>query len=310
MTPVKVHPSSFAGLLAPADVELVVGYVNYLRNGWRPVTEDTVRTYLGEVRNFLRLQRSEGGVPLVALVNRSGLTMAITSIPKERVSSRRNLFYAVKSLAAFLRDRGLIDELQLREISEVKFRSRAQPSRPFLTPERTEEVIRAILADDTYDELERLTNLAVYSTLVLTGLRNSELCQLCLEDVDFDAGTITVRRGKGGKRRIIGLPGRLVPMLQLYLGNRPTGNEPFFFLGPKGNPLNRDLIVKRFQRLSKKLGFSVRAHMCRRSFATHRAHDGVPLDKLQVVMGHADIATTRMYVQTREEPVAQEMRSW
>ena len=50
--------------------------------------------------------------------------------------------------------------------------------------------------------------------------------------------------------------------------------------------------------------------MLRRRFATRTAHLSVPLDKLQVVMGHADITTTRGYVRTCDHEVVQEMRRW
>jgi len=45
-------------------------------------------------------------------------------------------------------------------------------------------------------------------------------------------------------------------------------------------------------------------------FATAVAHRGIPLDKLQTVLGHSDVTTTRMYVQTDSHEVALEMRDW
>lgn len=305
------HLAAFQSLLPLPEAKLTSGFANYLRNGLTPVSEDTIRTYMGELRTYLRLQDRSNQAPVASYVSRANLIRTIAEFPQERASSRRNMFYAVKSFARYLRDLDLLDERTFEQIAAMKLTSRHEPVRRFMTPRQVETVIQAILANPDCDEVERLTNLAIFATLALTGLRNSELCRLRLIDVDFERGMLTVYRGKGNKTRVIGLPDRLVPLLRLYLQHRPTSTAPYFFVGPgRGTPLNRDAIVKRFGRLSRRLGFKIGAHMCRRSFATHRAHAGVPLDKLQVVMGHVDIKTTRMYVQTRESAVAAEMRSW
>lgn len=149
------------------------------------------------------------------------------------------------------------------------------------------------------------------ATLALTGLRNTELCLLKVADVDFDSGLVRVVRGKGGKARTVGLPDRLAPLLRAYLEFRPATASPFFFVGSTGEPLTRDLVIRRLQRLSTAVGIKFTAHALRRSFATDVAHHrGVPLDKLQVLLGHSDITTTRLYVQTDGHEAALEMRDW
>lgn len=302
---------SFERFLPKEQARLVADYASYLRNGLQPLSEDTVRVYMAELATFLRHQDHEQVASVGDLVTRAHLTRRLTSIPNERVSSRRNLLFAVKNFARYLRDLDVIEEKTYEAIALMKLRAKHEPVRRFLTPVQWQATVETILNDDDYNELERLTNLAIFSTMMLTGLRNSELCRLRLVDVDFERGLIQVIKGKRNKNRTLGLPDRLAPLLRLYLASRPKTDEPFFFVGPSsGVALNRDAIVKRSARLSRKVGFNVGAHICRRSFATHRAHDGVPLDKLQVVMGHADIKTTRMYVQTREDTVASEMKAW
>lgn len=306
----SARPDPLLELVAADDAHLVGGFVDYLRNGPYPYTEDTIRTYVGQLTTYVRMQVGDSRPRLSAVISRSCLTSTLLRVPRERVSARRNLLFAVKACASYLRDVDVIDGATHAAIAEMKFLARHTPSRPHLSEEQVKTVIRAILADPDYDNYERLLNLAVFSMLVVTGLRNSEACNLRLADVDFESGVITIVRGKGNKRRVVGLPDRLVPTLRLYLCHRPTAADDRFFIGPRGNPLNRDLLIKRFRRMSKKLGFDVGAHRLRRTFATSRAHAGVPLDKLQVILGHADIKTTRDYVQTQTALVATEMRAW
>lgn len=303
--------ASFAALLAPEDAALVGLFATTLRNGLTQVSPDTVRTYLGELRNFLRLAPAVAGGGLAVRVRRPALLVALAAIPTERASSRRNMFYAVRALARFLRDMDLIEDAHFQAIREMRLKIRHEPRRPALSEDQVERVLRIIASDPAYDDVARITNLAIFGMLAFTGMRNSELCQLCLSDVDFSKGLITIRKGKGGKKRVLGLPKRLVPMLRLYLEVRPATDVDYFFVRPvTGGQFDRDAIIKRMGRIAKKAGFSVAAHMCRRTFATSTAHRGVPLDKLQVLLGHADIQTTRLYVQTPPIDAAIEMQYW
>ncbi|MNX69778.1 Tyrosine recombinase XerD [compost metagenome] len=81
-------------------------------------------------------------------------------------------------------------------------------------------------------------------------------------------------------------------------------------MGPQGTALDRELLVRRFQRISKLTGIKVTPHGLRRSFATATAHKNVPLDKLQKILGHSDVQTTMLYVRSCSESVAEEMRDW
>lgn len=303
-------PAHVVHLIVPADVSTLNGFSHYLRNGPKDYTDDTIRTYLGQVATYLRLQAAGRPVRLADVVSRAGVTSTLMHIPKERASARRNLLFAIKALARYLRDVDVIDDATCTAIAAIKVQSRHEPKRPHLSEEQVAIVLRSLLADRDLEEHERLLNLALFSTLVFTGLRSSEACNLLLADVSFEMGTITVTRGKGRKRRVVGLPDRLVPLLRLYLRHRPEGRAATFFVGSAGNRLDRDLVAKRFRRISDKVGFEVGAHRLRRSFATRVAHAGVPLDKLQMALGHADIKTTRAYVQTDAVGVATEMRGW
>ena len=304
------HTQKFS-FLAAAEQALMADFVTYLRNGVeRRYSEDTIRTYTGQLSAYFRRcgDAHEGGV--AALVTKARLTRVLTSIDHQQAATRRNMMFAMKAFARFLADWGVIAPEVTVAIVDMKFKVRHSPHKPRLSESDGEALMRHIIKTPRYDEQERLLNLALVATMCFTGLRNSEVCRLGLGDVDFAEGSILVVKGKGGKTRKVGLPSRITPVLKLYLAHRPESTAATFFLGTTGMPLNRDLVIKRLTRLSRSAGIKVGAHMLRRRFATRTAHLGVPLDKLQVVMGHADIQTTRGYVQTCDHEVVQEMRNW
>ncbi|MDF2703550.1 MAG: site-specific recombinase XerD [Rubrobacteraceae bacterium] len=297
-------------LLPDDQLAILTRYRNDLENGLTTHSADTSRTYLHHIATFVRLQGAAGPITLAEIVNEASLWDAITQVPAERAATRRNMCAAVKSLAAFMARIRLIDGKVAEAIANLPFRPNHQPARPHLKPEDVAVMVKKVLTAGNYNDEERVANLALFTTLVTTGLRNSELCSLKVADVDFDNGLITVTKGKGNKARIIGLPDRLQAVLQLYLKHRSQTSAPHFFVGRTGKPLTRDLVGRRLARLAKHAGIKTTAHALRRTFATTVAHKGIPLDKLQVVLGHSDIATTRAYVQTNAKAVAQEMRAW
>lgn len=303
-------PSALAGL-DTVDRRLVTEFSAYLRNGIeQPLRADTIRCYLGQLSTYVRRAGLPAEGNIVALVNRPTLMRVLTGIEHERASARRNMLFALKAFARFLRDMAMIEEAQYQAIAAIKFKSRHKPVKARISAADAAAVMRHVAGSADYDERERLLNLALIAMMSFTGLRNSEACRLQLTDVDFDAGVIRVVNGKGGKSRVVGLPERIVPLLKLYLTHRESATCEAFFVGTSGRPLGRELVVKRMARISRATGIKIGAHMLRRRFATRTAHLGVPLDKLQIVMGHADIQTTRGYVETVDHEVVQEMRTW
>ncbi|HEY9764772.1 MAG TPA: site-specific integrase, partial [Chroococcales cyanobacterium] len=269
-----------------------------------------IRTYLQHLGLFFKHLNGDGVIAIQEAINKANLHRVICQIPAEKASTRNNLLWSVKSFARFLGDLALLEEKIVEAMAPMKLKTKHKPDRPFLSKEEFDTVIQGLLTATQYDEMERLTNLSLFSTLGLTGLRSSELCSLGIPDIDFEKGIIHVIKGKGGKSRVVGMPTKLVPILRLYLTHRPGSASDRFFVGPKGTPLNRDLLGKRFARMSTITGIKASPHMLRRSFATDTAHKGVPLDKLQVILGHSEINTTRAYIQTINTDVAMEMRDW
>lgn len=304
------HTTAFA-FLPEQDQALLRDFETYLRNGVeRPYRPDTIRTYFGQLSLFFRRcgAAETGGV--LHCVTKANVTKVLSGIDHRRASNRRNMLFAVKAFARFLADWGLVESGVVAPILAMKFKSRVAPHRATLEAHDADLLLRHIIETPRYNERTRLLNLALVSVMGFTGLRNSEVCRLKLSDVDFEGGSIFVEAGKGGKDRMVGLPERIAPLLKLYLLHRPAVDVPNFFLGASGNPLNRDLVIKRLARLSRAAGIKVGAHMLRRRFATRTAHLGVPIVKLQRVMGHADIQTTMGYVQTKDHEVVNEMRNW
>jgi len=132
-----------------------------------------------------------------------------------------------------------------------------------------------------------------------SGLRISEACNLCVEDIDSQRMVIHVRHGKGDRDRYTILSRRLLEILRAYWQQtRPPGPELFPGSRP-GIALHRNTVSKAVRHAAARAGIKKRVtpHVLRYAFATHLLESGIGLRTLQVLLGHASIRTTVRYAQ-------------
>jgi integrase/recombinase XerD len=142
---------------------------------------------------------------------------------------------------------------------------------------------------------------AMMELLYATGLRVSELCQVQLSDLDQESGLIRVT-GKGNKQRIVPVGAKALQAVAEYLVNargkllRGRGS-PYLFVTARGTRMTRQAFWKLLAGHGKKVGIFRRLspHVVRHSFATHLLEGGADLRSVQMMLGHADIATTQIY---------------
>jgi len=139
----------------------------------------------------------------------------------------------------------------------------------------------------------------VLSLLYYTGIRKSELLNLNWTDINLSKSFIIIRRGKGGKDRLIPLHKEVTRLLDLYLEKRLPLKTEALIIGEQGRRLCKGSFVnllKMYFAISglKRKGYT--AHSFRHSFATHLVEAGVDLFKVQRLMGHASLDTTKIYI--------------
>ena len=158
-----------------------------------------------------------------------------------------------------------------------------------------------LLAAPPADKPLGLRDRAILETFYGTGLRVSELANLQVGDVHFDAGYVRCL-GKGSKERLVPLGGSAADWIRRYLDTvRPAHLRdpavPTLFLTRHGSKLSRKSIWKMIKQraLAAGIGKSISPHTLRHSFATHLLANQAPLRLIQEMLGHADIATTQIY---------------
>ncbi len=174
----------------------------------------------------------------------------------------------------------------------------------------TEEVDRLEAAIDL-TSAEGHRNRAIIEVFFSCGLRVSELVELKLSNLFLNERFMRVV-GKGGKERLVPISQRAVGELELWFDDRrqmriKPGEEDYVFLNRRGHHLTRTMILIMVKRLGEAAGIkkTLSPHTLRHSFATALLRGGADLRVIQVLLGHADIATTEIYTHMDDESLRQ-----
>lgn len=146
-----------------------------------------------------------------------------------------------------------------------------------------------------YSRIIAVRTYAIVVVLLSTGLRVSELCDLKLGDIRLSekAGLVTVRWGKGGKRRQIPLNTDARRALREWLQVR-LGDSPYVFVSDGGR-LSRQLVQWHLSQLGRESGVHLSPHLLRHTFGKSLVDAGEGLERVAQLMGHADVKTTAIY---------------
>lgn len=146
-----------------------------------------------------------------------------------------------------------------------------------------------------------IRNRALIAVLWRCGLRISEALALELRDLDFEAGTIRVRHGKGDKSRTVGLDEQTAALLARWLDRRrdlsPGARAPIFCT-LRGGRIDTSYIRHLLPRLARKAGVDrpVHAHGLRHTYAAELAREKTPINVIRDALGHTSLAVTDRYL--------------
>ena len=172
-----------------------------------------------------------------------------------------------------------------------------------LSPREAERLIEAAAGTTP----RTLRDAALVELLYGAGLRVSEAVGLERGGVDLDERLVRCT-GKGDKDRVVPIGRAATDALRRYLSRgRPyldRRHRPELFLNAQGGPLTRSGAFLILRRLAEKAGLEpgrVHPHLLRHSFATHLLEGGADLRSVQEMLGHADLATTEIYLHVTDQ---------
>jgi integrase/recombinase XerD len=258
------------------------------------LARNSVEAYGRDMRTFIEAMEQRGRNSAAEL-SRDDVVGYLDALSKRGLaaSSRARATSAVRGFFKFLLRENVIDKNPLRDLRASRL-SRTVPHQI-----GTADIERLLAAADGKDPAS-LRDRAMIELLYACGLRVSELVGLPTNRLDVRAGFLTVI-GKGSKERAVPIGRRALAALRAYLHDArpeldPSGRCPQVFVGRGGRGLSRQAFWKRLREIAISAGVGdVSPHVLRHSFATHLLEGGADLRSVQMMLGHADLATTQIY---------------
>lgn len=243
----------------------------FLQEGLRGKSEGTVRTYSYALKQY-EAWLAGAGADLNTYA-RSDVQQYIDYLVSKRKSAStiNKLWNAIKAYSKWSGKRETIDDISVVKVADPK-----KQAPQALEKNERNKLIREI------DRSGSKRDIAILMTMLMTGLRVSELVSLDRLDVDLSdrKGMLVVRAGKGNKERILPLNVEARRSIQKYIEER-TDTHPALFVSNRQQRIS----IRSVQHLMEKHGHN--AHKMRHSFITGLVRAGEDISVIQSLSGHS-----------------------
>lgn len=253
-------------------------------------SEKTLRYYNATIGKFLALiKKHVMHITTDDLRNYLSNHQQVNNCSKTNIDNIRRI---LSSFFAWLEDENYILKNPVRRIHKIK----------------TVKTVKETYSDEALemirDHCKSLRDLAMIDMLSSTGMRVGELVRLNISDIDFENRECVVF-GKGNKERPVYFDARTKIHLKNYLESRTDSNPALFvsLLKPH-NRLEISGVEIRIRKIGRELGLEkVHPHKFRRTLATRAIDKGMPIEQVQMLLGHAKIDTTMEYAMVSQNNV-------
>jgi len=147
------------------------------------------------------------------------------------------------------------------------------------------------------------------------GLRSGEVARIGLDDINWRAGTITLRHTKSRREDVLPLPAATGKAIAAYLKHeRPTTRNRAVFvrhLAPRDQPVGPDLVRKTIRQAFARAGLPyTRSHLLRHTMANRLLASGSSLKEVADVLRHRSLNTTLIYAKLDSRKLIEVALPW
>ena len=171
-------------------------------------------------------------------------------------------------------------------------------------PKRHRKLPEILSPDEVALPIGSASNLfhqTILMTLYSTGMRRAELCNLKTTDIDSERMMVHIHQGKGGRDRDVPLSQKLLETLRVYW--RWMKPKTYLFPGTVNNwradvPVTTKVPWEACHQAAQRAGITkhVSPHTLRHCYATHLLESGTDLRTIQILLGHAKLEHTAIYL--------------
>ncbi len=184
-----------------------------------------------------------------------------------------------------------------------------------VTPVKEEKHLPFLLTDEElqgfYEAVfsaRNRTHMVMIKLLIFTGVRNAELSNIRLGDVDLQALRIRIQQGKGKKDRYVPIPASFRGELAQYIESQQEGKATYLFESNRLQPYSTRRIrqiIKQYA-IQAQIPKRVYPHLFRHQLITFLTKQGIISPKIQLLSGHSEEKNLAIYRDLALKDVAEE----
>jgi len=280
--------------------------VEWFANISNPNTRRVYENAIGDFMRFAGIQRPEE----FRTVTRAHIIAWRDELTRRGLggSTIRHRLASLASLFEYLCEKNAVTHNPVKGVERPRTESGEGK-----TPAIGDHQARELLAAPDKDTIKSKRDRAILSTLLFHALRREELCKLKVRDFRHARKGVPHLKvsGKGGKTRYVPLHPGTHALIHDYLDSAQHGTDENGALfrpvrnnrtGRHDGAITADGVYKLVRAYSAALGFEIGAHALRATAATNALDHQADIAKVQEWLGHANIATTRIYDHRRTRP--------
>jgi site-specific recombinase XerD len=255
----------------------------------RNVSALTITAYTTDIRQFITfLAETNVAVQRCDQVGRGELAEYMAELSRQNRSgvTRARKLASLREFFRCLAEHGVIAS---SPAADIRMPKKERRERAFLRPDEYTRMLSAAGGN--------VRDFCILQVFLQTGIRVKELVSLRIGDVDLLGMTLHIA-GKGNHERLIDLEKKGLQALKSYLSTRPTVGDDHLFLSYQGSGISDRGVKKLVEKYRVQAGITKRisAHSLRHTMATYKAEQGVSAFQIQQWLGHANVATSQIYV--------------
>ena len=282
-------------------------YFQYVLNNF---SLNTVRDTVIKIRKYLMYINDNSKSVTIDQITEQSLESFMISIQTKKNkdgmivmtsgSYQVSIWIALRGFITYLFNNGYLpqnymDNIQ-RPINNDKKRI-SQEWKPLTKDEFNKIIDASKLSQHTQDAYHN-RDLSIMSLLTTTGIKDSTICELNVEDIDFKHKLIKI------KNQMIILSDQTMENINLWMNDRTTDKTNALFVNKHGQRLSTFTITHLVGKYSEiALGYKVTPQQLRSSFCSILYNNTHNIEFVRKVMGHKDVSTTKKYLHIEDTPM-------
>lgn len=263
------------------------------------------------VKRLLNLRFGDGRVDMTAI--RPEHVRRFYAQQAKLYSKPANTGCVISSLRGYFRYRASLGDVVHGLIGAISYPANWQLSS--LPKTLTNEEVDQLVSSLGQPGRSMRRNDAIVRCALDLGLRSAEIAKLSLDDINWQAGTITLRRTKGRREDVLPLPATTGEATAAYLQHeRPVTTIRAIFvrlIAPRDQPVGPDLVRKTIRQAYSRAGLPyTKAHLLRHTMANRLLAGGASLKEVADVLRHRSLNTTLIYAKLDSRKLVEVALPW